>query len=190
MMQSIVLYGGQFNPIHTAHLAVASEVYHQLKPDRFLFLPSYMSPLKSHNSELNTTHRLKMLEIATEELGFGEVCLDEIERQGQSYTYDTLNAIKSEHPDSRLFFIIGTDQYEQLERWYRIDELKQIVTFVVVNRGKEVQEVSEDMIAVRIPRIDISSSLIRHRVQSGESIQILVPKQVESYIRRERLYEN
>ncbi|MDY5060684.1 MAG: nicotinic acid mononucleotide adenylyltransferase, partial [Staphylococcus simulans] len=99
-------------------------------------------------------------------------------------------AFKSAHPDSNLFFIIGTDQYDQLERWYRIEELKQIVTFVVVNRGKEVQDVAEGMIAVRIPRIDISSSLIRHRVQSGESIQILVPRQVESYIRRERLYEN
>lgn len=190
MTQSIVLYGGQFNPIHTAHMAVASEVYHQLKPDRFLFLPSYMSPLKRHNAELNTSHRLKMLEMATDALGFGEVCLDEIERQGQSYTYDTLKAIKAKHPDAQIYFIIGTDQYDQLDRWYRIDELKQIVTFVVVNRGKEVQEVSEGMIAIKIPRIDISSSLIRQRVQSGEPIQVLVPKQVESYIRRERLYED
>ncbi|MHD0397562.1 nicotinate-nucleotide adenylyltransferase [Staphylococcus simulans] len=190
MTQSIVLYGGQFNPIHTAHLVVASEVYHQIKPERFLFLPSYMSPLKSHNSELNTNHRIKMLEIAIEELGFGEVCLDEIERQGQSYTYDTLKTLKSAHPDSKLFFIIGTDQYDQLDQWYRIDELKQIVTFIVVNRGKQEQDVSEGMIAVRIPRMDISSSMIRHRIQTGESIQILVPKQVESYIRRERLYEN
>ncbi|MCD8914984.1 nicotinate-nucleotide adenylyltransferase [Staphylococcus simulans] len=190
MTNKIVLYGGQFNPIHIAHMVAASEVYHQLKPDRFLFLPSYMSPLKAHGTELNTKHRIAMLKAAVVQLGFGEVCLDEIERKGQSYTYDTLQAIKAAHPDSELYFVIGTDQYDQLDKWYKIDALKQIVTFVVVNRDKAVQDVSNDMIAVNIPRIDISSSMIRTRVAEGESIQVLVPAEVESYIRKERLYEN
>ncbi|ANZ33236.1 nicotinate-nucleotide adenylyltransferase [Staphylococcus carnosus] len=190
MTQSVVLYGGQFNPVHTAHAAVASEVYHTLKPDRFLFLPSYMSPLKAHRSELNTEHRAHMLELAAAELGFGEVCLAEIERKGESYTYDTIRALKSELGDADLYFVIGTDQYEQLDRWYHIEALKELVTFVVVNRGKAEQEIEAGMIGVQIPRIDISSSLIRERIKNNQTIEVLVPRKVEDYIREERLYES
>lgn len=88
-----MLYGGQFNPIHTAHLLVANEVYHQLKPDKFYFLPSYMAPLKTHDDYLDAKYRIKMIQLAIEELGFGEICQIELERKGQSYTYETLKDI-------------------------------------------------------------------------------------------------
>ncbi|GEP84038.1 putative nicotinate-nucleotide adenylyltransferase [Staphylococcus piscifermentans] len=190
MTHSIVLYGGQFNPIHTAHAVVASEVYHTLRPDRFLFLPSYMSPLKTHDSQLNTQHRINMLELAASDLGFGEICLAEIDRKGESYTFDTIRALKDEWGDAVIYFVIGTDQYDQLDKWYQIDALKELVTFVVVNRGKEKQEVEAGMLEVQIPRIDISSSMIRARIKHQQPIEVLVPKQVEAYIKRERLYED
>ncbi|MDU4450684.1 MAG: nicotinic acid mononucleotide adenylyltransferase, partial [Staphylococcus lugdunensis] len=63
MTKKIVLYGGQFNPIHTAHMVVATEVYHFIQPDHFYFLPSYMSPLKDHKQHLNTKHRIKMIQL-------------------------------------------------------------------------------------------------------------------------------
>ena len=190
MTHSIVLYGGQFNPIHTAHAVVASEVYHTLRPDCFLFLPSYMSPLKAHDSQLNTQHRINMLELAASDLGFGEICLAEINRKGESYTFDTIRELKDEWGDAEIYFVIGTDQYDQLDKWYQIDALKELVTFVVVNRGKEKQEVEAGMLEVQIPRIDISSSMIRARIKHQQPIEVLVPKQVEAYIKRERLYED
>lgn len=189
-MKKIVLYGGQFNPIHTAHMIVASEVFHELQPDEFYFLPSFMSPLKKHNNFIDVQHRLTMIQMIIDELGFGDICDDEIKRGGQSYTYDTIKAFKEQHKDSELYFVIGTDQYNQLEKWYQIEYLKEMVTFVVVNRDKNSQNVENAMIAIQIPRVDISSTMIRQRVSEGKSIQVLVPKSVENYIKGEGLYEH
>lgn len=188
--EKIVLYGGQFNPIHTAHMIVASEVFHELQPDEFYFLPSFMSPLKKHNNFIDVQHRLTMIQMIIDELGFGDICDDEIKRGGQSYTYDTIKAFKEQHKDSELYFVIGTDQYNQLEKWYQIEYLKEMVTFVVVNRDKNSQNVENAMIAIQIPRVDISSTMIRQRVSEGKSIQVLVPKSVENYIKGEGLYEH
>lgn len=86
--------------------------------------------------------------------------------------------------------MIGTDQYNQLDKWYKIDELKALITFVIVNRDTAQQNVDPGMIAITIPRIDISSTLIRDRIKSNRNIQVLVPPSVEEYIREEGLYEN
>ncbi|RIN35895.1 nicotinate (nicotinamide) nucleotide adenylyltransferase [Staphylococcus succinus] len=190
MVKSIVLYGGQFNPIHTAHMAVASEVHHRVNPDKFYFIPSFMSPLKVHNEYLNASDRIKMIQCAIGELGFGEIYLDEIEREGQSYTYDTVMHVLKDYPQAKIYFVVGTDQYNQLDKWYKINELKAKITFIIVNRDQSTQEVDHDMLAVNIPRIDISSTLIRDRVRNKENIQVLVPQSVERYIREEGLYEN
>lgn len=190
MANSIVIYGGQFNPIHTAHMLVASEVNNLLKPDKFYFMPSHMSPLKSHDDYLDAHYRVTMIEKTIEELGFGELCLDEIEREGQSYTYDTIRHIANNNPNSKIYVVIGTDQYDQLNKWYKINQLMDYVTFVIVNRYKSTQEVEKNMIAINIPRMDISSTMVRARVKNKQSIQILVPQSVEQYIREERLYEN
>ena len=155
-MKKIVLYGGQFNPIHTAHMIVASEVFHELQPDEFYFLPSFMSPLKKHHDFIDVQHRLTMIQMIIDELGFGNICDDEIKRGGQSYTYDTIKTFKEQHKD-KLY-------------------LKEMVTFVVVNRDKNSQNVENGMIAIQIPRVDISSTMIRQRVSEGKSIQVLVPK--------------
>ncbi|PHK49714.1 nicotinate (nicotinamide) nucleotide adenylyltransferase [Staphylococcus edaphicus] len=190
MAKSIVLYGGQFNPIHIAHMVVASEVNAYIKPDEFYFIPSYMSPLKKHTDYLDATYRIEMIQSVIDDLGFGSICLNEIDRQGQSYTYDTVKYILDKHQNAKLYLVIGTDQYNQLDKWYKIDELKSYITFVIVNRNKAVQEVEPGMLSIKIPRIDISSTLVRDRVKHGENIQVLVSSGVEQYIREEGLYEH
>ncbi|MBU6131881.1 nicotinate (nicotinamide) nucleotide adenylyltransferase [Staphylococcus xylosus] len=190
MTKSIVIYGGQFNPIHLAHMVVASEVNDVIKPDIFYFLPSYMSPLKVHDNYLDANHRVAMIHKVIKELGFGEVYLDEIERKGQSYTFDTVRSMLEKTPEAKIYLVIGTDQYNQLDKWYKIDELKALITFVIVNRERAQQNVDPGMIAITIPRIDISSTLIRDRIKSNRNIQVLVPPSVEEYIREEGLYEN
>lgn len=190
MTKKIVIYGGQFNPVHIAHMIVANEVYNHISPDKFYFLPSYMSPLKAHESELNTESRVAMLNLAIEELGFGEICYEDIQREGQSYTYDTIKALTKKENDAIIYIVIGTDQYEQLDKWYKIKELKQLVQFIVVNRGIDNQKVDSEAISITIPRIDISSTMLRDRIKNKETIKILVPPSIEKYIREEGLYEN
>ena len=189
-MKKIVLYGGQFNPIHTAHMLVANEVFHKIKPDDFYFLPSYMAPLKEHNDYLDAHYRIKMINMVIEQLGFGNICYAELERKGQSYTYDTLKALIDQNPYDKFYFVIGSDQYDQLDKWYKIDELKQMIIFIVVNREKNIQKVDENMISISIPRMDISSSMIRQRVKDKKTIDILVPRNVSKYIREEGFYEH
>ncbi|MBJ4450418.1 hypothetical protein JGE21_22995, partial [Salmonella enterica subsp. enterica serovar London] len=70
---------------------------------------------------IDVQHRLTMIQMIIDELGFGDICDDEIKRGGQSYTYDTIKAFKEQHKDSELYFVIGTDQYNQLEKWYQIE---------------------------------------------------------------------
>ncbi|WP_086427646.1 nicotinate (nicotinamide) nucleotide adenylyltransferase [Staphylococcus cornubiensis] len=187
-MEKIVVYGGQFNPIHSGHEMVASEVNAAIQPDHFYFMPSFMSPLKKHDQLIDVKHRIKMVQLVIENLGFGTLRLDEIERKGQSYTYDTLKKIHQESPDAKLYFVIGTDQYEQLDRWYQIDALKSFVTFIVVNRGYMIQSDDTSIFPVKIPNIEVSSTEIRQRCAQQQPIHMWVPLNVERYILKEGLY--
>ncbi|UEX91064.1 nicotinate (nicotinamide) nucleotide adenylyltransferase [Staphylococcus ratti] len=187
-MKKIVIYGGQFNPIHSAHEMVATMVNEAIQPDIFYFLPSYKSPLKHHENQIDVKHRIEMIKCVIENLSFGTIRYDEVERKGQSYTYDTLKIIKKEHLDDILYFVIGTDQYEQLSKWYKIDELKTFVTFIVVNRQPQHTIKDASIIQVQIPEMAISSTEIRQRRKSGKTIHMWVPLNVEHYIKREDLY--
>lgn len=187
-MEKIVVYGGQFNPIHSGHEMVASEVNAAIQPDHFYFMPSFMSPLKKHDQLIDVKHRIKMVQLVIENLGFGTLRLDEIERKGQSYTYDTLQKIHQESPDAKLYFVIGTDQYEQLNRWYQIDALKSFVTFIVVNRGYTIQSDDTSILPVKIPNMEVSSTEIRQRCAQQQPIHMWVPLNVERYILKEGLY--
>lgn len=189
-MKKLMIYGGQFNPIHIGHMLVASETYQFVQPDEFIFLPSYQSPLKEHDeSYLIEKERINMLELAIQDLEFGIIDQRELVRKGTSYTFDTISEIQSEYKNYEIYFVIGSDQYEHLNKWKNINELKKMITFVVVNRDIDQQDVSEGMISVNIPRVDMSSTNIRNRCKNRQSIKMLVTPRIETYIKRGRLYE-
>lgn len=183
----MILYGGSFDPIHIGHMIVANEVYEAFQPDRFIFIPARQSPLKSRRTVATDQQRLTMLETATSVLGFGEVSSMEINRSGDSYTYDTVLQLSRENDN--IAVIIGTDQWLQLDKWYRIDELKQLCRFIVVNRETEFNEVSGDDISFQIPRIDVSSTEIRRRLNEGETVKFWLDSDVHAFIRKEKIYE-
>ena len=109
-----------------------------------------MSPLKDHKQHLNTKHRIKMIQLVIDILGFGEICYEELERKGTSYTFDTIQSLISKNQDAEFYFVIGTDQYNQLEQWHNINQLKEIITFVIVNRDTSHQIVDPSMISIDI----------------------------------------
>ncbi|MGV3244087.1 nicotinate (nicotinamide) nucleotide adenylyltransferase [Staphylococcus sp. 11261D007BR] len=187
-MTNVVVYGGHFNPIHSAHEMIMSEVNAQIKPDHFLIMPSYISPLKDIKDPIDIKHRIHMVELVIQNLGFGTLRMDEIDRKGQSYTYDTMCALSKEFPDAQFYFVIGTDQYQQLHRWYKIEALKSFVTFIVVNRGEEAIHESDAVKPLSIPNMEISSTEIRQRCKSNQPIHMWVPLNVEKYIIEENLY--
>lgn len=180
--------GGNFNPVHHAHLIVADQVRQQLGLDQVLLMPEYTPPHVDFKETIDENHRLKMLELAidgTEGLAIEEI---ELKRKGISYTYDTMKLLIEANPDVDYYFIIGADMVDYLPKWYRIDELVNMIQFVGVQRPKYKVGTSYPLIWVDVPLMDISSSMIRDFIKKKRQPHYLLPESVLSYIRQEGLY--
>ena len=134
--KQIGILGGNFNPVHNAHLVVADQVRQQLGLDQVLLMPEYEPPHVDKKETIDEKHRLKRLELAIEGIeGLGIETI-ELERKGISYTYDTMKLLTEQHPDTDYYFIIGADMVDYLPKWCRIDELVELVQFVGVQRPR------------------------------------------------------
>lgn len=123
-------FRGNFNPVHNAHLIVADQVRQQLGLDQVLLMPEYQPPHVDKKETIPEHHRLKMLELAIEGIDGLVIETIELERKGISYTYDTMKILTEKNPDTDYYFIIGADMVDYLPKWYRIDELVDMVQFV------------------------------------------------------------
>ncbi|WP_252502886.1 nicotinate-nucleotide adenylyltransferase [Sporosarcina sp. Marseille-Q4943] len=189
-MKKIGLLGGTFNPPHIGHLIMANEVKHALQLDEVRLMPTSIPPHKADPSDATPEQRLRMVELAVSGTPGLTASSYEVDRGGVSYTYDTMKALKKQEPDTEFHFIIGGDMIDMLHKWYKIDELMKIVTFVGVGRPGTVGETQYPITMIQIPEIDLSSTVIRNRLQTGGTIQFLVPDDIETYIRQEGLYAN
>lgn len=186
--QRIGLYGGTFNPVHTAHLMVADQVGHALRLNRVDFLPDAVPPHVDKKTAIDAADRVAMLRLAIQDNPLFGLELAEIQRGGVSYTYETVKQLKEAHPENDYYFIIGGDMVDYLPKWYRINDLLKIVNFVAVRRPGAKNESQYPVIWVDVPEVQIASSDIRQRVAQGESIRYLVPTRVEQYIKEHDLY--
>ncbi|WP_246570108.1 nicotinate-nucleotide adenylyltransferase [Enterococcus devriesei] len=182
------LLGGNFNPIHHAHLMIAEQVGQKMGFDEVHLLPSYLPPHVDEKKTIDSKHRLAMVKLAVEDNSFLSVDTRELARKGKSYTIDTMLEMTAENPDTEYYFIIGGDEVAYLPKWHRIDELIQLVNFVGVKRAGFTPESPYPIIWVDVPEIQLSSSYIRKQVKQGCSIRYLVPDRVREYIAEEGLY--
>lgn len=187
-MRRIGILGGTFNPPHTGHLLIANEVRHALSLDEVWLMPAAIPPHKIASGDATAEQRLRMVELAADEVEGLRASPFEIERGGVSYTYDTMSQLAAEEPNVQFYFIIGGDMIDRLPSWYRIDELLDIVTFIGVKRPGADNISSIPVELVETPQLDLSSTLIRQRFVERGTVQLLVPPAVEAYIREERLY--
>ncbi|MCM3126150.1 MULTISPECIES: nicotinate-nucleotide adenylyltransferase [unclassified Paenibacillus] len=188
------IMGGTFDPIHMGHLMAAEAVKDVYKLDEIWFMPSHIPPHK-HAAGATGEQRLEMTNLATEEYGDYRVLDVEIVRGGVSYTIDTMEIIRRQHPDINLYFIIGADMVNYLSRWERIEDLTKLVTFIGVGRpGFELHLddlpdfLQEHVLHADMPQVEISSTGIRRRLAKGRSVRFMVPKAVLDYITRSGLY--
>ncbi|OEF99009.1 nicotinate (nicotinamide) nucleotide adenylyltransferase [Vulcanibacillus modesticaldus] len=199
-MKKIGILGGTFDPIHIGHLIAADQVLFHAKLDEIWFMPAFKPPHKLNTNITPIQHRLEMLKLI---LGIDpryKICTIELERNGPSYTIDTMKELKSRYPDDSFFFIIGGDMIKYLPYWKGIDELLKIVKFIGLERpgyslnqemGEEdylTMQIGKNVEMVPMPQLDISSSMIRNRVRNHREIRFLVPKDVEQYIKEHGLY--
>lgn len=188
--RQVGILGGNFNPVHQAHLIIADQVYHQLGLDQVYLMPSFESPHVDPKKTISADLRLEMLALATDsspQLGIETV---EIERAGKSYTYDTMAALVAANPETDYYFIIGGDMVEYLPTWHRLPELLELVQLVGVRRPNYPVTSEYPIIWVDVPLMEISSSLIRKKVAENCSINYLLPENVIKYIDEKGLYRD
>jgi nicotinate-nucleotide adenylyltransferase len=195
----IGILGGTFNPPHLGHLICAQEAYLQLGLDRVTLIPARIPPHKSVEDEPGAEHRLELCRLAVQgdEHRF-EVSDVEIQRDGPSYTVDTLEELHSSAPDHELFLIVGGDIAAGLPSWHRPERVLSLATLAVAKRRGTSRAAVDDALSslsagertsfFRMPRIAISSTMLRERARLGQSIRYYVPDPVMSYIERHRLY--
>lgn len=194
----IGILGGTFNPPHLGHLVCAQEAYLQLELDLVTLIPARIPPHKPVEDEPGVEHRLELCRLAARDDQRLTVSEIETARPGTSYTVDTLNELHNREPDSELYLIVGADVAAGLPKWREPQRVLELATLAVARRrGTPRTRVWAALDGLRgvdraaffpMPRIGISSTLIRDRVKAGQPIRYLVPDPVASYIERERLY--
>jgi nicotinate-nucleotide adenylyltransferase len=187
-MKKVGLLGGTFNPPHMAHLLMANEAFDVLGLDEVRFMPNAVPPHKLKPEDATTQDRLHMTELAIQSIPYFKIELYEIERGGVSYSYDTLKGLTEREPDTEFYFIIGGDMIDMLDEWYHIKELTKLVHFVGVHRPGTSGVTNLPVQLIEAPLMDLSSTMIRNRLQEGRTVTFLVPTAVEQYIREEGLY--
>ena len=196
-MKRIGVLGGAFNPVHLAHLIIAEDVRQQMHLDKILFIPYSKPPHKDHDELIKAEDRLNMIKLAIEDNPYFEVSDIEIKRGENSLTYtvDTLMELREIHKAEQVKFylLIGMDNLIELHTWKDPGKLFLLSEVVVINRpGYLIQNVKNDynrkVTFVPAPNIDISSTDIRFKIKEKKSIKYLVPKAVEEYIIKNKLY--
>jgi nicotinate-nucleotide adenylyltransferase len=187
-LKKIAILGGTFNPPHLGHLIIASEVQAQFNFDEIWFMPNQEPPHKESTIGVNSAQRLEMVRRAVADNPLFKIQTIELERTGRSYTFDTMKLLTEKYDDD-FYFIIGADMIEYLPKWYKIEELVKLVTFVGVNRPDYDKQSAYPIILMDVPNIEISSYMIREKVKMGKNIRYFVPKTVMEYIEENGLYE-
>jgi nicotinate-nucleotide adenylyltransferase len=191
------LFGGTFDPIHLGHLILAEQCRESCRLDWVWFVVAGAPPHKP-GGRTEVTHRLEMVRIAI--AGQAAFAVSDIEaaRPGPHYSVETLDAVRRDHPDDDLFFLIGADSLADLHGWRAPERIAQLATIVVVNRPG-IEQVdpanlpdfgpgAHPLQAVTIPPVGIASSDLRRRLAEGRSIRYMVPRGVEAYIDAQGLY--
>jgi nicotinate-nucleotide adenylyltransferase len=192
------ILGGAFNPPHVGHLVCAQEALVQLELDKVVFIPVGQAPHRELEGDPGAEERLEMVELATADDERFEVSRAELDREGPSYTTDTLRALREAAPNDELFLILGGDQAAALASWHEPEQVLELATVAVmerlswsrqaigikIGRLKGVREIRY----LDMPIIQISSSAIRRRAAAGLPIRYLVPDKVAAYIEANGLY--
>lgn len=200
-MTAIGVMGGTFDPIHYGHLRAAEEVLQGFGLERIIFVPSGKPPHKPLSEVTPPEHRYAMTKLATADHPRFEVSPIEIQREGPSYTLDTLRELKQTIcKDKKIYFITGLDAILEIHTWNGYRQLFELADFIAVTRpGYSVEafltlkeilgpECFSKVHPFPVTLLAIASRDIRRRVREGESIRYLVPEPVRLYIEEHGLY--
>ena len=199
MKDRIVIFGGTFNPPTRAHLDIATEALYYLDAEKVLFVP--VSDLYKKDDVEISYHRVNMLNLAIGNFRRLEIDFTEVDSVKLTYTYETVEKIKSQYQDKELFLLIGADNLEDFKNWKNQRSIMENCSLLVVNRNNSsideiiesneiLTEFKDKIIEAPIEEIEISSTEVRNRIASNEleGLENLVDKEVIEYIVENKLY--
>jgi nicotinate-nucleotide adenylyltransferase len=197
----IGIFGGTFDPVHLGHLILAETAREAASLDEVWFVPAFMAPHKQGQRSTPARERIDMLRLAL--AGHSQFRINDLEirRRGPSFTVETLQELKSQHPDDEFLLLIGGDSLADFPTWRDPQRILELVRLVAVNRGRDPLNVEGAMkslgngledriITVEMPAVDLSATEIRQRCRTGKSIRSWTPRAVELFIHQHRLYES
>lgn len=202
IIKKIAVMGGTFDPIHYGHLIVAEAVRNKFKLDKILFMPVGNPPHKSNKKVTSANLRYTMTFLATMTNPYFEVSNLEVNRIGYTYTIDTITQLQETLKDTLIYFIVGADAVHDMFTWKEPKKLFKICDIIAVTRPGynkeqlclEVEQIRKDysgrVYFFEAPSFDISSSDIRQRINTGDTIKYMLPEEVERYIYKLGLYKN
>lgn len=195
----VAIMGGAFDPIHIAHLLLAEEARAAFQLDEVIFVPNNQPPLPKHGLA-SPAHRVEMVRLAIAGNERFTLSTIEAEREGPSYSFDTVRQLKAQRPDIReAYFITGADAILGLPRWRNFEGLLAECEFIAATRpGFDLDDLSGSLPpdlarrthALSILGLEISSTELRRRVAAGRSIRYLTPDAVVGYIEKHGLYRS
>ena len=199
-MRKVGIMGGTFNPIHNGHLMLAEKALRQIPLDEVLFMPSGNSYMKADQKVESGKIRADMTALAIQDNLSFKLSTMELEREGNTYTYQTLERLRKENPDTEYYFILGADSLFQMTQWASPERIFANCCILAAVRNDKTTADMKDRIRLlekeyganirilQISHMDISSSAIRRKVAAGESIEGDVPESVRIYIEKRGLY--
>lgn len=196
----IGVFGGTFDPIHFGHLVLAEQCHEQCELDEVWFVPASRPPHKQGVFVSDAKHRCEMVELAIAGRSCFKISRIEIDRDGPSFTVETLEQIRSANHSAELFLLVGADSLRDMPYWRSPQRILELANIIAVNRGDTTADDFQKMVAafgsqglsriktIQMPGITISASDLRQRISHGRSIRYLLPRAVEAYIAQHRLY--
>lgn len=201
-IKRVGILGGTFNPPHLGHQIMAQTAWEACRLDEVVFLPTGTVPHKDNAVILPAVHRLEMVQRITEGNAHFSVCAVEAKQRKVGYTAETLETLHGIYKDAALYFLLGADSLDYIERWYQPARIFQLCTVCVFARHgieqarlqKQIEKLERtfqtSIVRIEMPRIEISSTDLRKRIQEGKSIRYLVDDRVEAYIMENGLYRS
>ena len=190
----IGFFGGSFDPIHNGHLCLATQALEQAALDTLLLCPAYHAPLRSEKPFFKATDRLAMLERIALEHARIEVFPHEILQGRVCFTRDTLVEVAKKYPGTEILLLLGADQFAKLPQWKFIDELLDMVTFLVFSRSSDEMASVPPLPGIKFERmnnelIDLSSTIVREKIRNGRPVRNDIPRPAYDYLEKHSLLE-
>ena len=190
MTEKTVIFGGSFDPIHVGHLALAREVCFRGLASEVWFMVSPQNPHKQECGLTDENVRLRMVQLAIKDNPCFKACDFEFSLPRPSYTINTLDALGKEYPGRDFCLLIGADNWEKFDRWYKGDEILSRYGVIVYPRGNElVPQLPANALWMPAELYDVSSTAVRKAVAADVDITGLVPIEVEHFIKENGLYK-